>query len=300
MSETIVFCPECAKGKSAKLYINVEMGVFNCFRCGFKGKLKQLHRYPELIAKLEVLMDLAEYAKLKSFKPLDTRNIDLLEELNPVREVLYDDPQYSYLLSRGWNENLINIYRPLVSLNPAYSDRVIIPVIENDKIIYYTARSILADATLRYKNPGKVSKKTIVFKSKVPESVLYPDDIVIAEGIFDSFKIPNAIGLLGKVLSEENEPQLLSLCANKQNIYICLDAGAETAISLLCKKLYSWFPSKSIFCIDTSKYQGSDLGDLSRDLSSIELLNWIRENSLRYVPNTLSSGLRNRIFSLAI
>lgn len=300
MSEIILHCPRCSKHDTPKLYVNVELGLFNCYRCGdFKGRIRQLYKYPEIIAKIEEQVTLAEYNKLKTFKPLEVKNVDVLEELNPVREIYYEDPQYDYLLSRGWTEDLIGIYRPLVSMNARYRDRVILPVLLNEKIVYYTARSMDPDSKLKYRNPSSASRKNIVFRSLIPESVLYPKDAVVGEGFFDMFKIPNGIALLGKTVSEDNESNLLELLANKSNIYVCLDSGAEKEIDDICAKLSSWFPTKSIFKIDTKKYGEKDLGDLSKELTSIELLNWIKVNSQLYQRTSLLDSVREKVMRLS-
>lgn len=297
MSELILQCPHCEREKTPKLYINVEMGVFNCFRCGFKGKIRHLYKHPNIIARIEEQVSLAEYNKLKSFKPLEVKNVDVLEDMNPVREVFYEDPQYDYLISRGWTEDLIDLYRPLVSMNPHHANRVILPVVVNDQIVYYTARSMEENPVLKYKNP-KVSRKSIVFRSLIPEGMLYPKDAVIGEGIFDMYKVPNGIGLLGKTISKENEKNLLESLVPKQNIYVCLDEGAEEPIQTICKKLTTWFPTKSIFYIDTEKYAGKDLGELSKSLTSIELFTWIRQNSKPYTSTTLTDSIKSKIMHL--
>jgi hypothetical protein len=149
-------------------------------------------------------------------------------------------------------------------------------------------------ATQKYKNPS-ISRKTVIFKSLIPESVLFPKDVVIGEGIFDMYKVPNGLGLLGKTISEENESQLLDILAGRDNIYICLDAGAEVSIQRICSKLYSWFPHKHIYYIDTTKYGEKDLGDLSKELTSIEMLHWIKSNSKSYKPTSLLDSLRSKI-----
>lgn len=293
--EIILHCPECSQHDTPKLYVNVEAGLFNCFRCGFKGKLKKLYKYPELISSLEDKISLSEFNKLKSFKPLDVSNIDVLEDLNPVREIFYQDAQYEYLLNRGWSDDLIGIYRPLLSLNPKYKDRVILPVIKNEKIIYWTARSIISSEGMKYKNPS-VSRSDILFESKLPESKLFPEDMVICEGYFDGFKVPQAISLFGKTITAENELNILELASSKTNIYISLDFGAEKEIQTICEKLKTWMPSKKIYFINTKKYEGRDLGDMSKEFSSFELLAWIKENSSLYCKSSLSSQLRNKLF----
>lgn len=295
--ELILHCPsdECKGHDTPKLYVNVEMGVFNCFRCGFKGKLKALYRYPKLVAKLEEQLSMADFAKLKSFKPLDIKNVDILKDLSPVREIYFEDSQYDYLLCRGWTEDLINLYRPLVSSNPLYKNRVILPVIVNDKIIYYTARSLDPQSAQKYKNPDGVSRKNVLFKSLVQEGVLYPGDAVILEGYFDAYKVPNAVALLGKTISPENEGNLLDFLSSKTDIYVSLDEGAEAWIDTICKTIVSWFPNKHVHKIKTSSYHGNDLGKLSETMTSIMLLQWIKQNSELYQPNTLSNSLKSRL-----
>lgn len=306
--EIVLHCPKCPTDKTPKLYINPELGVFNCFRCGFHGKISWLYKYPDIISKIEDQVSLAEFSKLQQFRPLDVYNIDVIESLKPYREIKETDPQYLYLMSRGWTEDLINIYRPFISSADDYKDRVIIPIIENDTVVYFTARSILQDTFQKYKNPDTISRKNIIFSSKTPESVLFSKDFIILEGIFDAFKVPSSIALLGKTLSKENEMRLLNMMSDKQNIYICLDYGAEASIDLLCKKVYSWFPSKSIYKINTASYitekyptdNPMDLGILAKTHTPLELLSWIKANSVRYEPLSLLDILHSKVAKLQV
>ena len=292
--EYIIACPKCAEGKTPKLYVNPSRAVFNCFRCGWHGRLSALYKYPEIVSSLQDKISLSEFTKLKSFKPLDIKNIDILEDLNPVREVSYQDAQYSYLMSRGWSEELIFIYRPLVSLNPAYLDRVVLPVIKEDKIIYWTARSIKSDGSMKYKNPS-IARNDIIFESKLSENKFFPDSLVICEGIFDACSIPNAVALFGKTITKENEINILQKAMRKSKIYVALDFGAEVWIQTICSKLYNWMPTKEIYYINTSNYKDKDLGDLSEEFTAFELMTWIQSNSLRYKPQSTMDNLKNRL-----
>jgi hypothetical protein len=268
--------------------------MFNCFRCGFKGSIKKLYKYPELIAKLDDQLSLAESSKLKSFKPLEIKSHDILSDLNPVREIIYTDPQWDYLIGRGWTEEMIQAYRPLVSKTLKFADRVILPVFDhNDNLVYFTARSIDPETTSRYRN-AEVSRKTVLFESKIPEAELFPDIGFITEGIFDGAKLPNNVSLLGKVLSSENEGNLINFFRQRKSIYVCLDAGTGLIMQSLCATLQSWFPNKAIYYIIEEAYQNNDLGKLGETLSSVQLVSWIKNNSIRYVQPSLSSKLRNR------
>jgi len=294
MSEIILNCPKCAEHETPKLYVNVELGCFNCFRCGFSGKLRKLYQFPELVSSLEDKISLSEFTKLKSFKPMELTDIDALEDLNPVRELVYSDPQYTYLMNRGWTDALIFLYKPLLSLNPKYKDRVVLPVIKNEKIIYFTARSIEQNPAMKYKNPA-IPRKDVIFESILPENQFFKETLVICEGFFDAFKIPNSIALFGKTITSENELNILKKASNKTEIYVCLDFGAEHWIEGICKKLHDWMPNKKIHFIDTSKYEDKDLGKLSEELDSFELMSWIKENSKEYSTISLTDTLRSKL-----
>lgn len=299
MSEiTGLTCPCCPKGKSSKLYINVELGVFNCFRCNFQGSIKKLYKYPELIAKLDDQLSLAESSKLKHFKPLDLTAYDILSDLNPVREIYYTDPQYAYLIKRGWTEEMINTYRPLVSDNSKYAHRVILPIFDaNDDMVYFTARSIDPETTTRYKN-AEIPRSGILFVSKLNDAVLFPDIGIITEGFFDGAKLPNCVSLLGKVVSKENETNLINIFKQRSSIYVCLDAGTESNMFNICSKLHSWFPNKAIYYISEAAYNGKDLGNLSETMTSVQLVAFIKNNSIKYTQPTISSTLKRQIAGL--
>ncbi len=300
MSELIFKCPRCPETKSPKLYINVEKEVFNCFRCGFKGPLFLLSQYPEIYDKLDISQSVHAYSKLKEYFLIpEHAHLDIFKELAPVRPISESDQQYLYLKSRGWTEEMIFNYSPLVSTVTRFNNRVIIPIIENDNIIYFTARALDDTTSLKYLN-AKVSKTNIMFKSNLHCSVINPDDLIICEGIFDAAKIPNAIALLGKILPKESEKTLLNMAKNKKHIYVSLDSGAENEILTLASTLTSWFPNKSIYTINTKAYEHKDLGKLSENLSSLELLSFIKTNSQLYKIPSLSDSLKSKFQTLLL
>lgn len=292
--EIICKCPKCPPSKSPKLYINLDKKVFNCFHCNWCGKLKELYKYPELISNLEDEISLSEFAILKSFKPLNLVDIDILEDLNPVRELYYQDPQYDYLLNRGWTEEFIGIYKPLLSMNEKYKNRVILPVIKDEKIIYWTARSIEANSVMKYKNPS-IPRNDVIFESLIHENSFFSDKLVICEGLFDAFKVPNAVALFGKTITTENELNIIKKARDKKYIYVCLDKGAESNIQTICSKLQNWFPNKQIHYIRTEMYGEKDLGNMAEEMSSFDLMNFIQNNSYRYNNPTLLGSLQSKL-----
>ena len=71
-------CPYCPSGKENKLFVNVDKGVFNCFRCNFSGKIEWLaKKHPNLFSRIEDSVSLSTFAKLKAYKnAFKTREID--------------------------------------------------------------------------------------------------------------------------------------------------------------------------------------------------------------------------------
>ena len=291
MSEVIVKCPHCPPNKSPKLYINADKGVFQCFRCSnFHGTLGYLlSEFPEYSDLIENKVALAATSRYRAFLRKTSR-YDILDYLNPVRHILPSDPHWDYLLARGWTEEMIFSYQPMLSVNSGYTDRVVLPVFDSaGDMIYYVARALSGAGGDKYKN-APVPKINAVFSSKLPENAVYSDIVVLCEGIFDAAKIPSAHALLGKVITAAQEPAVFSICKPAKSIYVALDAGAEQPMDVIADRLSSWFPTKKIYTLDTSAYNGRDLGNLAETSSSFDLISFVLANSVIWKPTTSLSG----------
>ena len=279
MSEEQTFqCPKC-KHHNHKLYVNVTLGVFNCFHCGFAGPISRLSAYPEIYSQVEDRESLQTFKKLAHTKARQYKqNSELLKQLRPFRQIEPEDPHYSYLLSRGWDEDIIDCYDILVSENDHYEDRVFLTIDDNDNnTVFYTGRTILPNVNPKYLN--SVSKKDFVFRSKTPVDDFYTDNAYIGEGIFDMFKLPGGIALLGKTLTKDQHMSLFAALRPRKSIYICLDPGTERETKKLAKELDSWFPNKDVYYIDWGKEMEMDLGDLSSQMSRTDLMTYIHDHS---------------------
>lgn len=278
-------CPFCPKDKENKLFVNIEKGVFNCFRCGdFHGRIEWLaKKHPDLFSRIEDSVSLATFAKLKAFKnAYAVREIDtfVYKELRSVSNIEPTDPHYQYLLDRGWTDELIRGYAPLKTQTEKFKNRVIIPVEDtNGKVVYFTARDITGEAKQKYINP--VRDKDFIFMAKTPVDSAYTEDAFIGEGIFDMFKIPGACALLGKTLNRAQHKPLYEFLKRRKNIYICLDPGTEHEASRLALELDSWFIDKTLYVMDWVKdKEGSvDLGDISKHHTYRQMLRFIKANS---------------------
>ena len=278
MEEQIFQCPVC-KHHSHKLYVNTDKGVFNCFHCSFAGDIQRLRKYKAVWEKIEDQASLSVFSKLLSpIRKEHKFNSELLKPLKPFREIDEEDAEYKYLLSRGWDADTIDCYDILVSDNEHYEDRAII-TIQNDSgdTIFYTGRAINSGVNPKYLN--SISPKDFVFKAVTPIDSFYTENAYIGEGIFDVFKLPGGIALLGKTLAKDQHISLFAVLRSRKNIYICLDPGTERESKALARELDSWFPNKNIFILNWKDEKNKDLGDLAKEKSRVELMNFVHENS---------------------
>ena len=283
MSEEQTFqCPIC-RHHNHKLYVNVTLGLFHCFHCDFAGSIERLKKYPNIWSSIEDQTSLSVFDRLKTIeiKQKKLLNSDLLRPLQPLREITTEDKQYEYLLSRGMDDDIIDCYDVLVSDNKHYVDRAFI-TIQDDKgdTVFYTGRSINKGTNPKYMN--SVAPKDFVFRAKTPVDDFYLEDAYICEGIFDAFKLPGGIALLGKTLAKDQHTALFTALRPRRNIYICLDPGTARETKALARELDSWFPNKDIFLLDWKNETEKDLGDLSQSMSRTDLITFIRRNSSQF------------------
>jgi transcription elongation factor Elf1 len=279
MTEEKIFqCPVC-KHHNHKLYVNVDKGVMNCFHCGFAGPISKLKNYPAIYSQVEDRESLAVFNKLKQDRVREYKqNSELLKELRPFREIEVEDPQFDYLLSRGWDQDIIDCYDVLVSDNEHYSDRVFITVNDDmDNTVFYTGRTILKGVLPKYLN--SVAKKDFVFKAVTPVDEFYPENAYICEGIFDAFKLPGGVALLGKTLGKDQHASMFAALRSKKRIYICLDPGTDRETKTLAKELDSWFPNKEIYTIQWGTETDIDVGDLSSRMSRTDVMSYVHSHS---------------------
>lgn len=281
MEEQIFQCPVC-KHHNHKLYINVDKNVFNCFHCGFAGGIERLRKYKAIWEKIEDQASLSVYSRLLHTQVKEHKfNSDLLKPLKPFREIEEEDAEYEYLQSRGWDSDTIDCYDILVSENEHHEDRAFI-TIPDDKgnTIFYTGRAINSGVAPKYMN--SVAPKNFVFKAVTPIDTFYTENSYIGEGIFDVFKLPGGVALLGKTLAKDQHTSLFEALRPRKNIYICLDPGTERESKNLARELDSWFPNKNIFILNWKDEKNKDLGDLAQEKSRVELMGFIQENSKQF------------------
>lgn len=110
-----------------------------------------------------------------------------------------------------------------------YKNRIVIPSFnKNNKINYFDTRTFLEKVKVKYYKPDKKhfpnvnipNKYDIIFNEK---NINWDLPVYLVEGVFDMFRIPNSIPLLGKTFSLN---LLYKLIQNKSTVIICLDDDA--------------------------------------------------------------------------
>ena len=177
--------------------INLDTGLWQCFKSGNRGNFIQLYAFLEDIsynrAEAAILFKELEnpqppsFPKTKATPDRSTKNLELL----PVTLDDYDTTRpliqkaWAFLYERG----LFNLQNPkeVLFYVSEVTGRLIIPFEEDGEIFYYQARA-LGNETPKYLNPSEGWPKS--------SEVLYPydvdaDHLVICEGPLDAISLQN-------------------------------------------------------------------------------------------------------------
>ena len=229
-------CPFCLRkrGKTdddRKLYVNEESLKFYCFKCGSKGRLRNVLNGD--VAPSGIYKDL-----LKMFD-----DSDCVEESNdtnednmfyiPVTKIEKGTVAYNYCISRGITEELIDYYDIRLGIQDL-AGRIVIPnnVYGNCWTDMYSARSVINQVP-KYKNPSGANKKNIVFNLKNQKE--NQERIIIVEGVITAIcGGKDCVAVYGCHPSDEQLKQIID--RNPKSLYCVLDndeAGNSGTIQLL-------------------------------------------------------------------
>lgn len=248
-------CPACidrrgSESSGRKLGINMKRGVGGCFRCGFAFRsLTTLFRYLN-----GGHLRIEELALLRSEVSLPTTNLanavrDLMSPPDEVRHLgrrplpkenvvladcTADDlehprlrPAIEYLNSRGVTWDLVE--RAQLGFCPVgeYARRLIFPVLQHGEQVYFTSR-YCGDHAMKAKNPPNVegfhSRSTVLLGY---DDCVGKERIALVEGPFDRWAYADALGLLGKHISDVQVGLIRALVPlGLQEVVVSLDAEA--------------------------------------------------------------------------
>lgn len=221
-------CPNCHDTKQ-HFSFNIEFGVSNCFRCGYrpspleflqeKGHL-DFDEISELLEKEDIVEEtipLSVSVELpKGFCPVDSLPEfwnEVLKQWTSTNVILFEDMKK---LGCG-----IVVQKP-----SRYYGRLIIPVYEDGKLVTFLARVLLDGVEPKYLFPSLPRKDAIWGLENINSDVVKQEkEIIICEGWQDSYKI-HGFALLGKSMSVNQMEKILSRVPSDYVIGVMLDKDA--------------------------------------------------------------------------
>lgn len=222
-------CPECQDTKQ-HFSFNIEFGVSNCFRCGYRPTpLEFLQEKGQL--DFDTIQELLEKEDtVEEKKSLDVFIVTLPEGFCSVIDL---PPFWQAVLNEWLLMNTIPFEDMkklgggvVVRKTSKYHGRLIIPVYEDMKLITFLARVMLENVEPKYLFPP-VSRKDAVWGLENVNSdvVTQTKEIIVCEGWKDAYRV-HGFALLGKSMSVGQMRKILNRIPNDYTIGVMLDKDA--------------------------------------------------------------------------
>ena len=182
--------------------INLDTGLWQCFKTGNKGNFTQLYAFLEGITYNQAEADILfkEFdGQIESITSSPTKPVSTLYEEHPIekfglRSIMLDDYESEdRLVQKAWTflyeRKLFNLEtgesKYYVATQGKYDGRLFIPFERDSEIFYFQARTLGAE-TPKYLNPSDYWPR--------PSHILYPydeeaDHLVICEGPLDAISL---------------------------------------------------------------------------------------------------------------
>lgn len=287
----VVFCPACkSQGKDKrKLAIGIDKGMYHCWVCEVKGQ-NIGHLALKYAFQKKAANDLYTYFKGDKDEQLPTEERKIIELPEDFRLIgssgrHEDKLAKAYLENRGYTEQDIWKFRVGTSNKYQFKNRVIFPSFDAEqRLNYYTARSILPDEKRRYHN-CLASRKDVIFREL---DLDFKKELVVVEGVFDLLHTPNnSTCALGSWFDMKYR-LFQKIVDNQTPIVLCFDPDALEKTQKIAKMLYE-------YCIPVkiSYHTDKDFGDMPKE----EVDFWIKEakpynnvDRISYLIKTIQSG----------
>lgn len=171
----------------------------------------------------------------------DETFLDIMKPRSPLGERIKN-----YLYERNIGMELIRKYRLRYcdrkrvrgrnNIGRRFHARIMIPVLQRGKIVYWQGRSIKKDSKMKYKNPVegldvKIGAKDTLFGLDAARGKSL---VIVVEGIIDAIKIgPGALALLGKGLDHERMEMIKENGATSMILFFDKDVPGEERRKML-------------------------------------------------------------------
>jgi hypothetical protein len=228
--------------------------IFNCWKCKYRGVVYRLVRdygSKDDIKRLKLVLPEYSAQSFNVFKrpeiDYDLVTCELPDGYLPLNRHRQSN-LYKLAFDYAVNERKLSVAQ-IDKFKIGYTEtgprkfRIIIPSFNTSgKINYFEARAYLKNSKMPYFKPDAPDKQDIIFNEKF---INWDLPVYLVEGVFDAFRIPNSIPMLGKVPSELFMNMLLK---NKATVIVCLDSDAFKDGIDIYKTLHSL--GLSVFFID--------------------------------------------------
>ena len=247
MSEIKITCINFGcNDETDHLNINVKKGVFNCFKCGWGGKIVYNKDIQNLLKKLKPIKPVKKKSTNKSV--INTNDFVKLTDLSDNHQAII------YINNRGINISSCSDLSGYYAQTGVLSGRVVFPIKLNNIIVGWQGRSV-CNQIPKYLTYGK--KNLGVFSLKNLNE--YKSFIILFEGVFDILKIPDyGIALLGKKLSRE-QLRIFTAFLEVKTIFVMLDSDASSYTLDICNELSEFYNTVPVIL------NSGDPGDLSEN-----------------------------------
>ena len=284
-------CPKCPDGDN-NYHMGVAFdkfgGVFNCWRCGYKGKLKRLIRdlglkWDDLNdpAKIPVMTDEDLIAEVEAIfavnRPIDDTVAPAIFPEGYVAASATSPAKYKKYIKQRCSPKVAKDYELGVCVTGKFKGRIIIPFRDmKGALRYYTARAIRTPRSeaarkdfRKYLNPNSVDlngvgKAQVLFG--IDKVNKHTKVILVMEGAFDvlrfatyskQFKDVVAVAICGKALSATQRGMLQRVGRGKE-VVMMLDSDAACESNKYAISLMSVCDDVSVVTVP----DGKDPGDM--------------------------------------
>lgn len=252
--EIIITCPVQGCGKPKHFGINQKKLVVHCWKCGYGGKLSKFLR--DFNIEFDGDLTAEPMVEQKEEGELATVAFPQGFKLLPDKSVM-GGLAMNYLLNvRKLPLETITAYKLGYCSSGAFAGRIIIPIFEEEKLVYYLGRSFLGGIYRKVKNPAKLEhgqqkkqgeeylpngKAQVVFN--IDGVSRYGRRCIITEGVFDAMRTgTEAVALLGKEISNVQFNKLLGKRCDEY--VVMLDSDAQDTAMRLAERLAAIVPTR--------------------------------------------------------
>uniref|UniRef100_A0A7V3N5T3 Zinc finger CHC2-type domain-containing protein n=1 Tax=candidate division CPR3 bacterium TaxID=2268181 RepID=A0A7V3N5T3_UNCC3 len=231
-------CPMCGDTKK-HFSFNVEKGISNCFRCGYRPNavVFLVEQFGFSLDEAKDIVSNIGFSKTKTIE--ESLKIDLPDGFVGIKEMnsVYKDYVLSWLGERGVSEEEAEELRLGVVLNGEgdWKGRLIIPCWEEGKLVYFIGRALFRQEP-RYLYPPFPKKGVVWGYDNLKKE---DGEVCICEGWLDAHKV-SGIAVLGQQMSKMQWEKIREEVRRVGKVSIILDKDALSAAVKMADAILSW------------------------------------------------------------